>query len=1017
MKSKSISPLMKKILDELEKGSFTKDELATRLYVHERSIRDAIKSLKAIDIPLPFIVKKRGQKVYYLKNKPRIVEQSKENPSIKKMKEILSKQSCNAYELATKTGISLQRARELITVAGFPSVKKRSGMKIYYLEKAPRISEDLSETQKKIIKIIKNKPLTSSEISNKLGIGFKAIRELIKKLPCNIIVYQHKIQNIVHYCLKDFDSKKLEMKKDKNKSKIFAILSNDPLPVTTIARKLRISSRTVYEKINQLKSMGHKIKFLDIKKNRYYYIGKEPKTLIEKKNEYETLIKTSVDDELEIAAKATYNIPESSPEKPFIIKTSNNDYFKIGVANTVYGGVRTDKTLFRNFLKYCERDNCDAIILDGNLIWMDLMTYSKNKPDRSRISSREIDPEFIGYPDSVKKYRDPTKLVENGEIVYITFKEKLDMILKNELAPLFGVENNLLFNKPVYILFGGMEDELRRQHTNLINRIKNRKEMEFVNNHLARIRRLLEVGSDKEEELLNEMSDWEDYKNRIFMGNIDDASTQKISRAMQGYIIQKLESTIPNSKVISVGEGYLKANSTEIMVLYNAKKGDGISDHLINYAISKIQSNLASGNEQSPDIVLTGGLSPYYACKPITYVTKKRGTRVTTIIQLPTCLEEEELRKLVRTSVSNKDILTKLGNSNKLATGALIIENHQGINKRKLLTGEFLTNNKKISEQDELFYELDVSDEHVGSKFVSVIERPNDVLYFTQAYQQMLLGIKAPIVRINNLGDEIQGLNYDVWKEKHPDFMETNQLLLAMKKHPETLIKITKMNSIRTGVLLPPDQVDLYIQIQNLEFLKGVLERAEEIKLQGGVINFTEGNHSENTDGYQISSRDIKKELMNKLQSDRITADIFGMTGMKESTFGISPNLYAEYNRHVSPGSKNKSYASLLLDRRLLRGRTFKEHEGRTLVSRFGHLHTGIEAYGNNNLIISCYCGQERTDYGESRDYPLVTVGARVIGYPSGGVNSGPLVFIDLFKYNLKDYFDGKLEKPEKLFE
>jgi biotin operon repressor len=1009
MRSEAISPLMKRLLDELGKGSGTKDELASRLRVHERSIRDAIRSLKSMGVDVPYVLKSRGKKVYYLKYKPVIFEEKKVSLSVINVKEILGKRSCTVYELTKLTGLSSDRIREILTNEGFPSVKKRSGLKVYYIGKAPAVYEPISETQRKIMISIREKPKTSSELAEELSVGFKAIRELIKKLPTK--VYTYKIQNIRHYCMKDFDYKALELKNDVSKKKLLNIISTNPMPIIDLSRKLGITPKTVNEKIAQLKSMGYKVKCKGINNRKYYYVGKEPMSA-----EKKLVVRQSVDDELELAAKATYNIPESSPEEPFIIKTANKDFFKIGVANTVYGGVRTDKKLFKNFLRYCDKDGCDAIILNGNLIWMDLMTYSKNKPDRSRISSREIDASFIEYPEAVKKYRDPAKLVENGETVYITFKEKLDMILKNELAPLFKEEELLLFNKPIYILFGGMEDELRRQHTNLLNRIKNRKEVEFVNNHIARIRRQLEGNPDNEKELLQEMSDWEDYKNRIYMGNIDDASTQRISRAMQGYIIQKLESTIPNSKVISVGEGYVKANDTEIMVLYNAKKGDGISDHLINYAISKIQSNLASGNEQSPDIVITGGLSPYYACKPITYVTKKRGTRVTTIIQLPTCLEEEELRKLVRTSVSNKDVLTKLGNSNKLSTGAIIIENHQGINKRKLLTGEFLTNTKKVSEQDETFYELDISDEHVGSKFVSVIERPNDVLYFTEAYQQMLYEINAPISRINNLGDEIQGLNYDVWKEKHPDFMETNQLLLAMKKHPEQLIKITKLNSIRTGVLLPPDQVDLYVQIQNIEFLKGVLQRAEEIKLIGGVINFTEGNHSENTDGYQISSRDIKKELVNKLKSDRITAEIFGMTGMRESAFGINPNLYAEYNRHVSPGSKNKSYASLLLDRRLLRGRTFKEHEGKTLISRFGHLHTGLEAYGNNNLIISCYCGQERTDYGESRDYPLVTVGARIIGYPSGGVSTGPIIFIDLFKYNLKDYFEGETKKLDELF-
>ena len=125
--------------------------------------------------------------------------------------------------------------------------------------------------------------------------------------------------------------------------------------------------------------------------------------------------------------------------------------------------------------------------------------------------------------------------------------------------------------------------------------------------------------------------------------------------------------------------------------------------------------------------------------------------------------------------------------------------------------------------------------------------------------------------------------------------------------------------------------------VQNLMLLKGILERAEKLGIYGGVINFTEGNHSTGTGGYQVTTKEIQKELIYKLKADasKITADIIGMSGIKESIFGWVTDakspleqiekqnyLYAEYNRHVSPGNKHTSYAAKILTARLVRGRS-----------------------------------------------------------------------------------------------
>src|SRR3990167_8964696 len=103
MKSKSVTPSMKKFLDELEGKPGTQEELAKRLGLQPRTIRDIIKSWKVLQTDIPYILKSsHRQKVYYLKKKPVIIEKIKENETEKRIKFILSEAPSNVYELSKK---------------------------------------------------------------------------------------------------------------------------------------------------------------------------------------------------------------------------------------------------------------------------------------------------------------------------------------------------------------------------------------------------------------------------------------------------------------------------------------------------------------------------------------------------------------------------------------------------------------------------------------------------------------------------------------------------------------------------------------------------------------------------------------------------------------------------------------------------------------------------------------------------------------------------------------------------
>jgi DNA-binding transcriptional ArsR family regulator len=115
----------------------------------------------------------------------------------------------------------------------------------------------------------------------------------------------------------------------------------------------------------------------------------------------------------EIVEEASYTPPTAPFSNPIEIPIQDPDDFGIAAANTIFAGGKTNKTLFRNFLRYADAKNLDGVLLTGNSIWMDLTRYSKYKPDRAENSEAVIDPNMIHYPPTVVKAgRDPKKLLE-----------------------------------------------------------------------------------------------------------------------------------------------------------------------------------------------------------------------------------------------------------------------------------------------------------------------------------------------------------------------------------------------------------------------------------------------------------------------------------------------------------------------------------------------------------------------------------------------------------------------------
>lgn len=761
---------------------------------------------------------------------------------------------------------------------------------------------------------------------------------------------------------------------------LYFYLQARPSTINDLAEFFKVSKSTLWRRLRRLQEEGIKIR-KEVGKNRFYFYSCE---------------RAALEDLLEASPEP----PISSYEEPTELAVGED--FRIGFANTIFAGGRTNKELFKNFLKYCKETNVDAVVLTGNLIWLDLSRYSKYKPDRSRMVDSDVEKNL---ESKVNSYKDGPK--------YLTFKERIDVIIQDALRPLFYEDSKPIYDGDIYIIFGEMEEELVRQHTNDAVKIECTKQEKRCKERIAKLRKELEKAKKQNDEkaissLQKEIESLAAYKDKITMNRTDPSFIKKVEKAMQGYIVEKLEAAIPNAKVVSTGTGYLKAGKKIIKIIPTpAKTGSTPSDDLMSKLKVKIKEDLHYGKPVG-DVVVAGGLSTTYTYNPLPYHANGE-ERLIPLIQLFTCLNTADLGRTNEGSVKSGSILSKMPLKGDFNSGAAVLGYQSGVFVQEILREEFLTNKDVFREKitfSKLFYEANFADEHWGSKYMALIETEDYVVPAFVIAQQLLAEIDAPIVRINFLGDELQEKNYPTEAEGHPEWLSPSQLEEKLRElsSPEKE-KLVKRNAYRAGILMPMDQYTDFMRNLNIELIKSCIKKANEVRYVGPRVLFINGNHNENTfEGMYVTSVLLARELRLRLgysieetskpeaEQKEIKAPMLGNTGLYEGTFGISGHgFYGEYNMHKQKGSKTKDQ---------MRGQRVEyTNRGRGgtlfLVNRSAHDHIGGLSLSKNGLHLKLFCFQERNAYGEKYGFGSPTLGFFCCGYPSDGAASGPLVYIE----------------------
>lgn len=838
--------------------------------------------------------------------------------------------------------------------------------------------------------------------------------------------------------------------------KILLTLQKKPATTKQLAKQFSIKERTVNIKLKELKKAGH--------------------TIVKEDDKH--TIPVSIDD---VVAQFDYDLPASTYKNPYEIKTKDPSEFKLAFANTIYAGGKTNKKLVQNLLKYCQADSVDALVLTGNTMWMDLTKYSKYKPDRAQSSEFMPNPQKIEYPDYLKSKKEgPTDLMESKQPLFITFKERFDMILNYSLAPLFLDENKKpIYEGPVYIVFGQIEEELARQHANDLVRKETYKEKARLQAMIDELKEERSKHSKSRKETLKQSSkkgkgkktledalskidsnignvnasieELEEHKARVSMTNMDERFVTLAFLAMKNYIRNKIEEAIPNCTVISTGDGYLKAGGETIKVVYSADKvSEKVSDNLMDKLVEKTRENLPLG--EKPYMVVAGGLSSTYAQAPVAYVDAMSGdqeiAKTITLLQLPTCLDDHSLAELIKTKVkSSGNNMLKLATKNDFSSGALIVEKVSGIQKRKFLTTHYLSNDEAFKDSQnireaKMFYGANFSDQHHGSKYVSIVETKDDVKYAFAVAQELLATLNAPIARITSLGDEIQARNYDTAAEDHhkEDLLPINleeQIALIYRNisDPERakneVKKLALKTRIRSGINMPKDQKTDFLEALNYEFLKQVLQNYRESGMTGPMLQIIEGNHSTHTfNGLSTLSEDMAREIALRVgaRKDEVTAPLFSKMGLHVGSFGIKDHYqYGEYSRHKQGGAKNsKDPARTTRTTFTKRGQDFPDLIDRYTINRAGHTHMGGQTASKNVFHDIGYCFMDRNEYGEKFDFGSAARGFKIEGMPVDGWEYGPIVTIEMpIEYlskwaNEKPYvntdrlFENSVIKPKK---
>ncbi len=304
-----------------------------------------------------------------------------------------------------------------------------------------------------------------------------------------------------------------------------------------------------------------------------------------------------------------FKIPRTFFDSPFPVVVKNADNWPISILNGANFGLKHAPDIVGNVarkaLSEADARKDEAIIL-VNFLCFDLKKAGgPAKTARAQILGDNINSDLI----KDARYR---KIVERiitehpvDEIAYRTTEELINDVLGGWIKVCTKPNNHLEYNGKIYVVIGLNELALIFAVTYWEIRwwtIKKQKELDdeikVLKRSLAEMKKKLAVAeNDKDEENIGELAekiseaDAElvslEYQRAITtVTNVANQESQRFFEYAYSKVIQKIESAIPNSKVIGEGTGYLNMGEKiiKIYVPSHLRVTDGLlSEFAQNY--------------------------------------------------------------------------------------------------------------------------------------------------------------------------------------------------------------------------------------------------------------------------------------------------------------------------------------------------------------------------------------------------------------------------------------------------
>lgn len=771
---------------------------------------------------------------------------------------------------------------------------------------------------------------------------------------------------------------------------------------------------------------------------------------------------------------APIKLPHLRAKKPHEIKSINGNVMIIN--SPLIGSLTAEDEytdIVKNSLRLAEVSKCDAVIITGNLMYMLAQRYGTRRPYKTQVSGIKVDSKKVeaGYPQSVVKhpeFRPIEKRLEKGELVFMTLGQRLEHNL-DMLHKSFVDENNKpLYSGSVYITFGKLEDELIMFYVNEFLRVDLFKSKAWAQKIVAGLTSAWrkEKDKDKKESIYQELMDWKRWLNIfVVLSNSADESIDRKREIVAALLVRKYEESIPNGKVISVGDAFIKMGSRTIMITADKQKNES-KGKLSALLLDKTESYSKGRNPDSiPNVMLGMGLNPFLDVRFVTYQAsdKPKDKRMCTIIQLPPCLDSERYRDVIRNQNLIRDQITRVGQESGFESGIVVLRWREELaqpiieswtsdilkNKSIFTSRENINavvNGKKT--ENKILYAHKKGCTHYGASDIMFYESPNDKLrplkYHNQVAMEFLLAADAPILMDQHDGDITQGANHPYWKNVHPEYLLPEDFLDKMNEiealdisWPAKLDLIKKLaleQKIFEGVLQIDEQIRGYAKSVNpyLEYFANIIIRKKKVGLVfkgrvGSIVKIM-GNHCKNTykksdifvsDALHITEQ-IKKELFAYLMErnargitkqdieSEMVAPQHGPLGEARGSFGVDGyQRYTVVLKHKQ-GEIDKT-------QKKSQKRSMNEYEvGLPIVNLSGDNHKGGIRITRGIVNIKTGGQQDEGSYGREIDGSEQNVFSLVYGVPVGGFMAGPVVFIVLDVETMRNYaakpfpIDGK---------